>query len=284
VDNTAPVDTSILWADTSEPGDMVIPVGGTTGQALVKVSGSDYDTDWSSAILPTIIDAKGDLIVGTAADTASRLAVGATNGHVLSVDSTTAEGMKWASLPDGIAPIQRPKLSSTLVWTVPGYGMVDRNASISLTANTLYYFPFTLNGTWSPTEFAIHVTSIVSSSTYAWIYRADADLAVTGTPVLDITAAGAFNTSTQGTKTITGFTTSFTAGNYFAVLGATGSISLNGAGILATFTDPTQPFNNNTWLFRRTQNPIPTTAPSSLTNWDTYTQATGRSVFPLAWR
>jgi hypothetical protein len=48
VDATAPVDTTILWADTSEPGDMVIPVGGTTGQALVKVSGSDYDTDWAS--------------------------------------------------------------------------------------------------------------------------------------------------------------------------------------------------------------------------------------------
>jgi hypothetical protein len=27
---------------------MVIPAGGTVGQALVKVSGSDYDTDWAS--------------------------------------------------------------------------------------------------------------------------------------------------------------------------------------------------------------------------------------------
>jgi len=48
VDNTAPVDTTILWADTGEPGDMVLPLGGLTGQALVKVSGSDYDTDWAS--------------------------------------------------------------------------------------------------------------------------------------------------------------------------------------------------------------------------------------------
>jgi hypothetical protein len=48
VDATAPVDTTILWADTGEPGDMVVPTGGTTGQALVKVSGSDYDTDWAS--------------------------------------------------------------------------------------------------------------------------------------------------------------------------------------------------------------------------------------------
>lgn len=48
VDGTAPVDTTILWADTGDPGDMVVPAGGTTGQALVKVSGSDYDTTWAS--------------------------------------------------------------------------------------------------------------------------------------------------------------------------------------------------------------------------------------------
>lgn len=53
VDATPPVDTTILWADTSEPGDMVLPLGGSTGQALVKVSGSDYDTTWSTVSSPT---------------------------------------------------------------------------------------------------------------------------------------------------------------------------------------------------------------------------------------
>lgn len=46
------------------------------------------------------IDAKGDLLVGTADATISRLAVG-TNGHVLTADSTTATGVKWAALPAG---------------------------------------------------------------------------------------------------------------------------------------------------------------------------------------
>jgi hypothetical protein len=46
------------------------------------------------------IDAKGDLLVGTADATISRLAVG-TNGHVLTADSTTATGLKWAALPAG---------------------------------------------------------------------------------------------------------------------------------------------------------------------------------------
>lgn len=46
--NTAPSDTSILWADTSDPGDMVIPQGGTTGQSLTKLSNSNYNTGWLS--------------------------------------------------------------------------------------------------------------------------------------------------------------------------------------------------------------------------------------------
>jgi hypothetical protein len=45
-------------------------------------------------IQPTIVDAKGDLIAATAADTVTRLGVGA-NDTVLTADSTAATGLKW---------------------------------------------------------------------------------------------------------------------------------------------------------------------------------------------
>jgi hypothetical protein len=48
---TAPVSTTVLWVDTDDPGDAVIPVGGTTGQYLTKSSNSDYDTGWTSLSL-----------------------------------------------------------------------------------------------------------------------------------------------------------------------------------------------------------------------------------------
>lgn len=48
----------------------------------------------------TLVDAKGDLLVGDAADSLARLAVG-TNGWILTADSAEATGVKWVSGVDG---------------------------------------------------------------------------------------------------------------------------------------------------------------------------------------
>jgi hypothetical protein len=81
---------------------MVDLKGGTTGQVLAKASGTDLDFSWvaqddSNAIQNAIVDAKGDLIGATAADTPARLAVG-TNGQVLTADSTASTGLAWTTV------------------------------------------------------------------------------------------------------------------------------------------------------------------------------------------
>lgn len=58
---------------------------------------SAISTVANAAIPNATVDAKGDLIVGTANDTVGRLAVG-TNGQVLTADSAEATGAKWATV------------------------------------------------------------------------------------------------------------------------------------------------------------------------------------------
>lgn len=56
-----------------------------------------HDLTASSGIPATIVDAKGDILAASAADTVARLAVG-TDGHVLTADAAQSLGIKWAAI------------------------------------------------------------------------------------------------------------------------------------------------------------------------------------------
>ena len=97
--------TAIELLGDSIDASLVDLKGGTTGQVLSKTSGTDMDFTWvttddTNAIQNAIVDAKGDLIGASAADTPARLAVGA-NGTVLTADSAEATGLKWATPAGG---------------------------------------------------------------------------------------------------------------------------------------------------------------------------------------
>jgi len=79
--------------------------GGTTGQVLAKATNTDLDFTWvaqddSNAIQNTQLTAKGALISAVSAGTPATLTVG-TNGQVLTADSSTATGLKWAASSSG---------------------------------------------------------------------------------------------------------------------------------------------------------------------------------------
>jgi hypothetical protein len=51
----------------------------------------------ANVISPTVFDAKGDILVGTAADTVGKLPVGS-NGFFLKADSSTSTGLTWGAI------------------------------------------------------------------------------------------------------------------------------------------------------------------------------------------
>jgi hypothetical protein len=119
--------------------------GGTTGQVLSKTSNTDMDFTWvtpddANAIQNSIVDAKGDLIAASAADTPARLGVG-TNGQVLTADSPASTGLAWATPSAG---------GMTLISTTTLTGSSVTLSSIPGTYKNLYvvikdYLPATNN-------------------------------------------------------------------------------------------------------------------------------------------
>jgi hypothetical protein len=99
------------WVSSGATGDIEgvtagvgISGGGTSGTVTVTNS------------MATAIDAKGDLIAGTGADTFDKLTVGA-NNTVLTADSSTATGLKWATPAGGGGKVLQVVAATTITQT-----------------------------------------------------------------------------------------------------------------------------------------------------------------------
>jgi hypothetical protein len=140
--------TAIAALGTSVDTQFVDLKGGTTGQVLAKASNTDLDYSWvttddANAIQNAIVDAKGDLIAASAADTPARLAVG-NNGETLVADSSTSTGLRYTSnfaagknvIINGNCQVAQRGSTLTATGTAWFYGAVDRFLGYSSAGNT----------------------------------------------------------------------------------------------------------------------------------------------------
>ena len=78
----------------------------------------------------TLVDAKGDIIAATAADTVARLAVGANNA-VLTADSAEATGLKWAiPAAGGMTLLSTTNVASGVSTTVSSINQSYKNLQV----------------------------------------------------------------------------------------------------------------------------------------------------------
>jgi hypothetical protein len=130
--------------------------GGTSGTVTVTNS------------MATAIDAKGDLVVGTGADTFSRLAVASTAGYLLTVDSAEATGLKWAApaAGGGLTLISTTTPSGV---SVINYTSISGYKALLLTWNGVYTSDHStaFNVRFNNDSSGIYSVNDISGQTYA---------------------------------------------------------------------------------------------------------------------
>ena len=90
-----------IASGTWEATDVAVAHGGT-GASTLTANGVLIGNG-TSAVSAVDLSTKGHLIAGDGSGNPSALAVGGTGGHVLTVDSSEATGMKWAAVTAGAA-------------------------------------------------------------------------------------------------------------------------------------------------------------------------------------
>jgi len=189
--------------------------------ASVSITASQVSDFGSVAIIKADINAKGDLIVGSADNTPAILSVG-TNGHFLRANSSAATGVEWASIPtinniDDIGDVTITSAASGDFLKYNGSAWV--NDAINLGTDTVGDYVGTITGGTGVTSSAAtsgegttHTLSIGQDvATSASVTFASV---ATGAITLD-SGTGELNTSTQlvNVNTIT-TVDSFAKGTY----------------------------------------------------------------------
>jgi len=193
--------------------------------------------------------AKGDLFAGSAANTYTKLSVGA-NNTVLIADSTTATGLKWGTpTSGGMTLLSTTTLSSTTVIS-----------SINQTYRNLFLIISGISTNAGVGAVTITPNSLATSTDYTGVYRGNAASGTASKIDLGVDNFAASNTSNVFQLTIANYAQSTSkplswSGRFAAGAGATvtpivfgGAIMSSAAITSLTFANSAGSFNAGTVL------------------------------------
>jgi hypothetical protein len=129
--NAVEVYNGSAWVGVSGTGDVTEVQAGTG----ISVASGTGPIPVVTNTMATAVDAKGDLIVGTGADTFARLAVG-TNGHTLVADSAETTGLKWAAPASGGKVLQVVEGTNAVESSSTSSTYADTGLSVSITPSS----------------------------------------------------------------------------------------------------------------------------------------------------
>jgi hypothetical protein len=181
VSATAPDNLLSIWADTSEQGDAVLPLGGAAGQSLVKVSGDDYDTAWADLDTDGVSEGTTNLY--------NRVPAGGSAGEVLVKQSATDFDLGY-----GLRALSFPLASGQFYGFGSGTTAIPNNETLLMHAFVV----------WEPTVIDRLLAQVLTDAGESdsvlrmGIYAPDS----TGKPSSLIVDAGTVSTSTTGLKGI----------------------------------------------------------------------------------
>jgi hypothetical protein len=219
-----------------------LATNGTSVTGLAALAASDVievisfnatNVQITDALLETDINAKGDLIVGAAVDTATILASG-TNGQVLKVNTATTSGLEWGSDSTYAAPTigSTAIASGATVTTIAGLTLTSPTVNTATVTKPILVAPIertsvstsAATGTVTIDVNTASTLYITASSTSNWVLNVRGDGSTTLNSLLTtgdaITVAflatqgstAYYNTSVQIDGTTSGVTTEWQGG------------------------------------------------------------------------
>lgn len=176
--------------------------------------------------------AKGDLVVGSATNDAAILTVG-TNNHVLTADSATATGLKWAAPAGGVDPTLRPMSSGTWLGALRDRATTFGTSTLNQTSYMPIYLP---DCTLDRIGFRSANTFVSAGVTRLGIYNNSSTTNLPSTVLLD---AGTVNVTATTTDYEITISQSITKGWYWLAINRQGgdynAYIVNSTGILSSY-------------------------------------------------